>query len=243
MHRRQALAALAGAVAAMPAAVRAASGQPMADSTESAAFKRFRFSFFDNPDSARDGLDQAALAELTGAERPRAEDMLIAFLPDARAVIGLGVLRSERAAPQLVRLFMAERELAAGQLPDEFYNAYQLVYLGKALWRIRPDPRWGEAVTDVLTKSGEWTSRQEAAMALHDMRDPAAEPALIKALDDPQNLVRHHAARALLALHGIGFQMNPTDMTIRIMSEDAARREGGKRDILAAIAGRPVTPP
>ena len=222
---------------------RAASAQQMGNATQSAAFERFRFSFFDDPDSARNGLDQAALAELTGEERTRAEGMLIAFLPDSRAIIGLGVLRSWRAEPQLVRLFMAARELAAEHLRDEFYNAYDLVYLAKALWRIRPDPRRVEAITDVLAKSGEWTSRQEAAMALYDIRDPAAEPALIKALDDAEGLVRHHAARALLAVHGIGARMEPADMSIRIMSEDAARRDGGKRDILAAIAARPITPP
>jgi hypothetical protein len=243
MHRRQVLAALAGAVAVTPALMRAASGQPMSDATQSAAFKRFRFSFFDDPNSARDGLDEAALAELSGEERERAEGMLIAFLPDSRAIIGLGVLRSRLAEPQLMRLFTTERALAAGQLPDEFYNAYQLVYLATALWRIRPDPRWVEAITDVLARSGEWTSRQEAAMALYAIRAPAAEAALTKALDDPQGLVRHHASRALLALHGTGSQMNPTDMTIRIMSEDAARREGGKRDILSAIEGRPITLP
>ena len=245
MQRRQVLAAFARVVAGAPALamVRAASARQMGDATQSAAFERFRFSFFDNPDSVRDGLDEAALAELTGDERARAEGMLIAFLPDSRAIIGLGVLRSQRAEPQLVRLFVAERERAAVHLRGEFYNAYVLVYLAKALWRIRPDPRWVEAITDVLTMSGEWTSRQEAAMALYDIRDPAAEPALIKALDDHEGLVRHHAARALVALHGIGTRIEPTDMTIRIMSDDAARHEGAKRDILAAIAGRPIAPP
>lgn len=59
----------------------------------SPAFERFRFSFFEDNNSARDGLDTTALGELTGEERARAEDMLIDYLPDTRAVIGLGVLR------------------------------------------------------------------------------------------------------------------------------------------------------
>ena len=31
-------------------------------------------------------------------------------------------------------------------------------------------------------------------------------------------------------------------MMFRIMSDDTARREGGKQDILAAIDGRPIEP-
>jgi len=57
----------------------------------SPAFERFRFSFFADNNSARDGLDTTALGELTGEERAWAEDMLIDYLPDTRAVIGLGV--------------------------------------------------------------------------------------------------------------------------------------------------------
>jgi hypothetical protein len=75
----------------------------------SAAFERFRFSFFADTNAARDGLDTAALAQLEGEERARAEDMLIGCLPDSRGVIGLGVLRSRRAEPQLAQLFEAER--------------------------------------------------------------------------------------------------------------------------------------
>src|SRR5580693_8560368 len=66
----------------------------------SAAFERFKYSFFEDPTSAQDALDTASLASLQAGERTRAEDMLIAFLPDSRAVIGLGVLRSKKAEPQ-----------------------------------------------------------------------------------------------------------------------------------------------
>ena len=69
----------------------------------SAEFERFRFSFFEDKNSARDGLATAALAQLQGEEAARAEEMLIGLLPDARAVIGLGILRSRRAEPELTR--------------------------------------------------------------------------------------------------------------------------------------------
>jgi hypothetical protein len=75
----------------------------------SPAFERFRFSFFEDPDSARQGLDTGALAALEGEERSRSEDMLLQYLPDTRGVIGLGVLGSRRAEPALVRLLEAER--------------------------------------------------------------------------------------------------------------------------------------
>ena len=53
--------------------------------------------------------------------------------------------------------------------------------------------------------------------------------------------MRHHAARGLLALHDLPDDSeDPQHMMYRVMSDDADRREGGKRDILAAIAGRPI---
>jgi HEAT repeat protein len=201
----------------------------------SAAFERFRFSFFEDPDSPRQGLNLAALAALEGDERSRAEDMLLRYLPDTRGVIGLGVLRSRRAETALVQLF------EAGQGPGADSGQ---IYLAKALWQIQPDPRWLEAMVDVLASADEPAQRQAAAIALHDVRDPAAAPALVRALEDPDPLVRHHAARALLSLHGLPDQSHDSQhMMYRVMSDDRARREGGKRDLLAAIAGRPISGP
>jgi len=195
----------------------------------SAAFERFRFSFFDDQQSARDGLDLSSLAQLSDDERVRAENMLIDYLPDTRGVIGLGELRAKRAEPALTCLFEAERDQPSSGL----------VYLAMALWQIRPDPRWLAAIADVLGSGEFWPQRVEAAIALVNIRDPAAVPALTKALDDDEALVRHHAARALLATHGLSADSDDGGhMIYRIMSGDAARREGGKRDILAAIAVR-----
>jgi HEAT repeat protein len=200
----------------------------------SSAFERFRFSFFEDPDSPRNGLDMAALAALEGEERSRAEDMLLQYLPDTRGVIGLGALRSRRAEPALVQLFEA----------GQGSGGSAQIYLAKALWQIRPDPRWLEAVIEVLACADEPVWRQTAAEALHDFRDPAAVSALVNALDDPEGLVRRHAARGLLALHGLSDESNDAQhMMYRVMSTDAERREGGKRDILAAIAGRPISAP
>lgn len=205
------------------------------------AFERFRFSFFEDKNSAREGLDLAALGELAGEERARAEDMLIAYLPDARGVIGLGELRSRRAEPQLRALFEAEHgaQLARG---DDWYP-YGLIDLARALWQIDPDPRWPAAIIAVLKSAADPIQRETAAEALRDVNDPATVDALIGALDDPEPLVRHHAGRGLLLIHGVtsGLATPPVDpghMIYRVMSQDPARREGGKRDILAAITGR-----
>jgi hypothetical protein len=198
----------------------------------SAAFERFRFSFFEDPDSPRNGLDMKALAALEGEERSRAEDMLLRYLPDTRGVIGLGALGSRRAEPALMQLFEAEQGS----------NGSAQIYLAKALWQIRPDPRWLEAVIEVLASADEPMRRLTAAEALYHIRDPVSVAALVKALDDSEGLVRHHAARGLLALHGLPDHSNdPQHMMYRVMSDDAERHEGGKRDILAAIAGRPIS--
>lgn len=211
----------------------------------SAAFERFKFSFFEDPKSAQDALDSAALEQLQGDERARAEDMLIDFLPDARGVIGLGVLRSRRAEPLLVRLFEAERQqLAAKTGADTGWYPFALLYLARALWLIDPNPRWPAAAIDVLESPDVWAARQEAAEALYGVRDPAAARALTKALDDSEPFVRHHAARSLLAAYGLPAEpIDPQAVIIRVMSDDATRRDSAKRDILAAIAGRQLLPP
>ena len=211
--------------------------------TPSAAFERFRFSFFEDPDSARQGLDTPALAGLAGDERERAEAMLIAFLPDSRAIIGLGVLRSARAEPDLVALFEAERlaQRASKLQPETSWLPYRLLHLATAQWRIRPDPRWPLAAIDVLGSAREPIERQEAAEALYDVCDPAAVEALVEALDDPAPLVRYHAARGLLAIHGLSADAeDPQHMLYRLMADEASRREGGKRDVLAAVAAAPL---
>ena len=46
-----------------------------------------------------------------------------------------------------------------------------------------------------------------------------------------------------MAPHGLPVDaLNPPEMLYREMADDPARREGGKRDRLAAIAGREIIP-
>src|ERR1700722_12951067 len=206
----------------------------------SAAFERFRFSFFEDKNSARDGLATSALAGLRGEEATHAEEMLIGFLPDTRAVIGLGILRSRRAESELTQMFEAEQRAQREAAHDEPWPADQLVYLAKALWQIRPERRWLDAVLGVLASGDDW-QRQMAVKELRGVSDPVIVPALIGAIDDTEPLVRHHAARGLLEMHGLSTDTwDPAHMMFLIMSDDTARREAGKQDILAAIDGRPI---
>jgi len=211
------------------------------------AFRRFEFSFFEDPKSAQDALDTASLAALTGDEPARAEDRLIAFLPDARAVIGLGVRRSKKAAPAPRRLFDDELKAQADAARDaqkrEEWNPLGLLFLARALWLIEPDPRWPAPAIAVLASAPEWVHRQEAAEALSAMRTPEAVAALTKALDDADALVRFSATRGLLALHGLSYDVPDIQSVVyRVMADDPARRDGGKRDVFAAIAGRTMGP-
>jgi hypothetical protein len=207
----------------------------------STAFDRFQFSFFEDADSARQGLDIASLDALEGEERDRAEELLVQYLPDTRGIIGLGVLRSRKAEGALIRLFEEERKAQAESAhdPDLGWTPYELIHVAKALWQIRPQPFFAATLIQVLTTSHDCIERQTAAEALYDVRDPSAATGLTTALDDPEPLVRYHAARGLLSIYGI--PAAPTDsnhMIYRIMSKDPARRERGKEEIHSAIAGR-----
>jgi len=194
------------------------------------AFRRFRYSFFEDPDSPRNGLDTAALSALGEPERTHAADLLIVALPDTRAVIGLGVLRPPRAEAAL-RAIVAD--------PANMPSSRDLVELAKSLWLIHPDRRWIAMLTDALERGDDWTLRMAAACALLEARDGTAVPALITALDDAEPLVRHHAARALLALHGLPHASGDSrHMIYRVMGA-GERHDSGRRDIVAAIAGRP----
>jgi len=205
-------------------------------------FEAFRFSFLDDRNSARDGLDTASLLKLQNREHDLAERMLIEALPDTRAVIGLGVLGSRRAEPLLLQMF--ELECAAAQADhvsgDRQWRAHALIPIAQALWRIAPQPRYARAIAGTLRCARSWTERVDAGLALAEMPLPEVEDALVEALDDRDALVRHHAARALLMIHGLDFDARAINhMVYRVMAEDPERREGGRRDVIAAADGAP----
>lgn len=209
-------------------------------------FERFRYSFFDDPYSARDGLDLEALEALQGSDRDKAEDLLLAYLPDARGIIGLGVLRSKKAAVALQNIFNEHVEALhqAQATNNQDLLPWKLIEASKALWMIAPGPAYRDALIDVYNFSTDDFARLHAVEALYVVHDPVAVQLLMRALDDSDSLVRTHAGRALLAIHGL-----PSDaaydkehMLYKVMSSEAERHRRGKDEILAAIAGRAIAP-
>jgi HEAT repeat protein len=200
----------------------------------SAAFERFKFKFLDeDTDSAREGLDEPNLASLQGDERLLAEDLLLAHLPETRAVIGLGVLRTRRAEPRLVALFESERASLS----------WKLIALAQALWRIQPNRVWLDAEIDALQHAGSEERREGACKALAAFHDPEAVRALVGALDAPEKIIRHHAARGLLVIHGQPVDsFDPKLAMYRVMSPDPDKREAAKAELLATIAALPMAP-
>jgi HEAT repeat protein len=118
------------------------------------------------------------------------------------------------------------------------------VEVALALWRIERYPPAAKHLLDVLANASWWGDRMEAAITLRHVDSPPVRPALWRALDDKDELVRHHAAVSLLALDGL---QEPTDADcnpcIGVMSDDATRRQAGKealaRFLGTSAAGQP----
>jgi hypothetical protein len=110
----------------------------------SEAFERFYFSCFDNSFGAvHDGLDHAALLSLEGAERAKAESLVLATLPttrDSRPLIAVGLLGSP-AAEEILR----ERLAGIDAKPTE-----NRVWTAWALYRIQKYPLSASIILNVL---------------------------------------------------------------------------------------------
>ena len=211
--------------------------------TRSAAFERFRFSFFEDPDSAHQGLDTPALAGLaakSASERKRCSSRSSPTAAPSSA-------SACWARPRRSRIWRRSSKPSAWRNgPRSFSPTRAGCLTDCCIWR-RPSGGFGRIRAGLLPQStcsarrAEPIERQEAAEALYDVRDPAAVQALVEALDDPEPLVRYHAARGLLAISGLSAESkDPQHMLYRLMADEASRREGGKRDILAAVAAAPL---
>lgn len=167
----------------------------------SEAFQEFQRNFIAASDSrlARDGLDEDVLARLTSDERLMAERMLLSRLKlgDSRPAIGLGLLRSTKAAGAL-------RRLMAAQGHGPFASpAYAL-----ALWRITGDPDAIDAVAAIARDPRvHGAPRVDAVVALAKMPAVASRMALHELLEsEPDYLLRYHAFKGLLLLHGYSWR-------------------------------------
>jgi HEAT repeat protein len=165
--------------------------------------------FGDQFNSIHDGLDTPLLTALQGDDRVRAEDILLKALPDPRAIIGLGEIRSQRAVARLRGLIITR---------DGTDAAVALVKITGELTGL------GHVIDELEDRESHWSPRMDAAISLRYFRMKKAVDALLRALDDPERLVRHHAAISLLVMHGRAdrYVANPVelpDLSIRIMRE------------------------
>lgn len=164
------------------------------------AYRRFVESFFaDTQQAAIEGPDVAALLSLEGEERTHAEQMLLDRLgtSDSRPAIGLGALRSLRAAPRLRALVSASRPLA-----KEISSGF-LANVAAASYRIEQNPEAMDALIEVLRTSPLTTVRAAAAKELGEIHTPASIAALSSVLLHDSILLRGTAAAALIHLHGL----------------------------------------
>lgn len=208
----------------------------------SPAFAEFRHGFCATGGAGR-RLDLDALAALQGRERRLAEQMLLNALPDVSAIAGLGELAPRRALRRLTALFEQQcaRAQAACVAGEAHWSGAVMIATAAALWRIAPQERFARAVAGRLRYARAASERMDAAAALAGMPTAEVDEALNEALDDRDALVRHHAARALLALHGVEVDARATHfMAYRVMACEAARRQEGLRDIATALAERPL---
>ena len=148
-----------------------------------------------NYNAWHDGLNERIFDQMLPAERERAETLLIKTLPDWRAIIGLGVIRSRKAIVPLEKL----RSSVEGE---------KLVNIEQALMRIRAEKSEGGARIRAVLSSGREAqrtadARMGAARALSEFPSAETSSALLEAIrHDTQYLVRYHATHSLLHIYG-----------------------------------------
>ncbi|MBO2007623.1 hypothetical protein [Hymenobacter negativus] len=171
---------------------------PIAD-TPLAVFRHAYFGQIDQYLAWHDGYeaDQACLTALSPVERNQAEAELLAALrnrtADARAVMGLGYLRSEEALPLLHHC-----------LRQGFYAHYVLT----AIASINPaglDRMW---LDNVLTTTTNTYNLIDVLMGLPDafalpQVGAGVATAALRHFTHPDYLVRYHALNALRKLYGV----------------------------------------
>ena len=172
--------------------------------------------FGDGFSAVHDGLDLRLLKALRGDELAKAENLLLKALPDGRAIIGLGEIRSQKAAEPIRRLLRDQRVATEAAV---------------ALFQITRDTSGADSIINMLKdQRNPWSKRLDAAVALRHFRSEKVANALLDALNDPEKLVRYHASTSLLILYG---QMESNDITTTPEISIRMMRDGER----AAAAG------
>lgn len=181
-------------------------------------FDRFlKSNFFGDGFSAmHDGLNIRVLTALQGDELAKAEALLLKALPDARAITGLGAIRSQKAAEPIRKLIRDPRVSTEAAV---------------ALFLIARDTSGADSLINTLKdQRNNWSNRMAAAIALRHFKLEKVANALLDALNDPEKLVRYHVSTSLLTLYG---QMEENDITTTPEISIRMMRDGER----AAAAG------
>lgn len=140
-----------------------------------------------------DGIDEKTVTFLKGAEREKAEEMLIESLQEGNhyAAIGLKELRSTKAIPHLLEVMYqgwGNLKVHATVAMSMIENTFD--YVGE--------------IIEVLRKSAAWTYRMRAAIELRHFPLPSVVEALFETVSqDSDYIVRNHASETILFLHGL----------------------------------------
>jgi HEAT repeat protein len=182
------------------------------------AFNAFYESFFGDPYMAwHDGLDTQSLAALEGEEREEAERLLLAALDsgDYRPAVGLRVLGTQKSVAQL------KKKLGNS-------SGKETVETALALWEIAEWPPAVNVLIRELREASDWGTRLDAARALRGINKPEVVEALLGALEDEEDLVRHHAAESLIETLDLPLErdgMGSYELAIDVMVEAEGRRK------------------
>ncbi len=96
-------------------------------------------------------------------------------------------------------------------------------------------------VANVLTQSPHSNVRKDAAMALRHFSCQETVRILKDALNDEDSLVRYHAARSLLAIHGLLPDVYDTPASaIKVMSENTDQQ--GVEELNKLLSGKSLQP-
>jgi hypothetical protein len=177
-----------------------------------------------------DDYDLVSLAQLTGDERSRAEDILLERLDfgDGRAANALAFIHSTRA------LLPLQKKLAKSLGP------HLRVAAALAMHRLGEDSGL-DTIIDVL-KTGGIFERMAAASALADFVAPEAEAALLDALTDSNDDMKSSALSSLVRRYGWvnyqdSFKQPLALMYARIASPLATVRSDALAELRTWIAG------
>lgn len=136
------------------------------------------------------GLNEGIFAKLTPEELTEAERMLLEKLDseDSRAAIGLGIMKSRKAAAPIRKLMAKHKKPAYAQ----------------ALWRIERDPQAIEMLAAAIQDSRiDSSQRIDAVRALSEIPSENSKKHLMAVLQKNSDyLLRYHSFTSLLILYG-----------------------------------------